>query len=85
MRNEALEQAYGDAIYETWRRGCNPDCVSYDNIASNYYGRGMSSEDASHAEVARIRRNREQRRQEKEREEYEQYLEYERRREEMQQ
>jgi len=31
------EEAFGDAVYEVWRSGGNPDHVSRDDIADAYY------------------------------------------------
>ena len=72
------DKAFGDAVYETWRRGGNSDLVSRENIDHYYYNGAETWEGAAHQEAARIMRTAEQRRQEREQAEYERHLEYER-------
>lgn len=36
-RDREREQAYGDAAYEAWREGKNPDRVSRDSVDDFYY------------------------------------------------
>jgi len=72
------DKAFGDAVYETRRRGGNPDAVSMERIDHNYYdGTAETWEDAAHQEASRVVDMRE-RRQERELAEYERHLEYER-------
>jgi len=32
-----LDDAFGDAVYEVWRRGGNPDAVDRDHVAEVFY------------------------------------------------
>ncbi len=82
-RDREREQAWGDAVYEAWRRGGNPDAVSMDRIEDNYYNRAMPWHDAAQAEASRVvnaslqrRREREEERAREEREQYEHYQEW---------
>ncbi len=51
-RRERLD-AYGDAVYDAWRRGLNPDRVDPERIDDDWYA-GHSREDCAAREVARI-------------------------------
>lgn len=50
---ENIRKAIGDARYEAWRCGLNPDAVDYDRISDDYF-QTHSVEDASSAEVHRL-------------------------------
>lgn len=47
------EDAYGDAVYDAWRRGLNPDHVDRERIDDDWYA-GYSREDCAEREVKRI-------------------------------
>lgn len=80
------DRAFGDAVYETWRRGGNSDLVSMEGIDHYYYGGSAETwEDAACQEASRILGMAEQRRLEREQAEYGRHLEYERYLEEHQQ
>lgn len=53
------QDAYGDAVYDAWRRGLNPDRVDPERIDDDWYA-GHSREDCAEREVDRIA-NRERR------------------------
>ena len=62
------DDAFGEACYEAWRRGINPDRVSRDAIAAAYYGgcAGDSWEDAARNVVDQLARRDRERREEME-------------------
>ncbi len=53
--HEEIERAYGDAIYEAWCRGLNPDQIDKDYVEDFYYNSYDAGEAAS-SEVNRIQR-----------------------------
>lgn len=67
------DDPFGDAVYEAWRRGLNPDEVSRDNIAYNE-ARGAYPDETAVMEVGRLARERDERLRRREQEEYEEYL-----------
>lgn len=48
-----IEKAVGDALYDAWRRGLNPDVVNVDNIEETYF-ESYDVEDAARTEVDRL-------------------------------
>lgn len=52
------EDAFYDAVYETWRRGGNPDNVSRDNIYHDI-SRGYEPEEARDYEIERCTKKKE--------------------------
>ena len=53
--DEQRRKAFGDAVYETWRRGGNPDSVSQEQIDHHFYnGPGFSWDEAAQSEVRRV-------------------------------
>ena len=51
------DEAFGDAVYEAWRRGYNPDQVERERIEDDWYA-GYPAEDCASREVNRIARAR---------------------------
>lgn len=47
------DKMYGDAVYEAWRSGRNPDAVDYDRMDDDYY-RGYEPEQCIEHEIRRI-------------------------------
>jgi hypothetical protein len=68
-RDDDLERAYGDAIYDAWRSGISPDRVSYDRVSHNYYDGGCDAHTAADREVRYLVRQDRQRREERQHEE----------------
>lgn len=62
---EEIRKAYGDAVYDAWRRGLNSDAVDYERVRDNYYGT-YSRSLAAKMEVDRLALERERRRRENE-------------------
>ena len=52
--HEEIERAYGDAIYEAWCCGLNPDQVNRDCVEDFYYD-SYDADEAASCEVNRIR------------------------------
>jgi hypothetical protein len=52
---DKINKAFGDAVYDAWRAGLNPDHVDPERIADNFYQTG-DAEQAAAAEVDRLRR-----------------------------
>jgi hypothetical protein len=55
------EKAWGDAVYDTWASGGNPDAVSRDQVDDVYYGDGetdphLTAEIVTHRTLRRARR-----------------------------
>jgi len=53
-RYDKREKVHGDAVYEAWRSGANPDAVDYDLIDDDFYS-GFSPEECVANEVRRLR------------------------------
>lgn len=51
------DRSFGDAVYETWRRGGNPDEVDRDSLAG-YEADGYTPYEAVEMEVERVTRRR---------------------------
>jgi len=51
------ERVFGDAVYEAWRSGLNPDAVSRDELAYSE-ALGYEPEEAIERELRRIRPHR---------------------------
>ena len=51
------EDAFGDAVYDAWRSGLNPDYVSRDRIYDDM-AEGCDRFEASSREVIRLQRSR---------------------------
>jgi len=78
-RDEERRRAWGDAVYETWRRGGNPDAVSQERIDRNFYnGIAGDWDAAAEQEVQHVLGAAGRRQRERERAEHERYLECER-------
>lgn len=58
MPYDGLPDYEGDVVYETWRRGGNPDRVDPDRV-EDYYRAGLDSDEAAARELRRQRPRRE--------------------------
>lgn len=56
-RRKETQDAFGDAVYDAWRSGRNPDLVDYERIRDDVYD-GYDRFEASEREVSRIGRKR---------------------------
>jgi len=57
-RYDEREKMHGDAVYETWRSGANPDAVDYELMDDDFYS-GFSPEECIENEVRRLLREEE--------------------------
>ncbi len=65
-RGNDLREAIGDAQYEAYRRGLNPDRVDYDRVCQHVY-EGMRPDEAASAEADYLAAEEQRRREAEER------------------
>lgn len=66
--DDDIRRAEGDAFFDAWRSGLNPDRVDYERVRDSIYS-GYTPREASSREVARLRRHDIEKREEAQREE----------------
>lgn len=54
-KRKEVDDAYGDAVYEAWRAGQNPDRVDYERVRDDVCD-GYDRWEAAEREVRRLRR-----------------------------
>ena len=54
-REEEVRKAQGDAVYDAWRAGPDPDCVDYERVRDDVLYEGCDRFEAADREVRRLR------------------------------